>query len=179
MRQAKCIECGKGSMRRMRVKVPHEIRGLRFEVEDEANVCSQCGFMTIPWDRGDEHGKLVDQEYRRLAGILTTEEIREARRRLRMNQREFAEYLGVGEASVKRWETGVLPDKSSSDLIRLKTDPEAARANYDALRSRLGTRQPGKLTIILDSVALTPQQGFSWQSVPAYLGPGSLPHRIQ
>ncbi|MFZ5928705.1 MAG: type II TA system antitoxin MqsA family protein [Acidobacteriota bacterium] len=175
----KCVECGKGRMQRKLTRVPHDIRGIRFEVEDRVNVCSHCGFITIPLDQADEHGRLTDQIYRRLAGILTTEEIREARRRLRMNQREFAEYLGVGEASVKRWETGVLPDKSSSDLIRLKTDPEAARANYDALRSRLGLRQPEKLTIVLDSGALTQQQGFSWQSVSAYLGPGALPRRIQ
>lgn len=137
----KCVDCGKGRMVMKRVRVPHEIRGVRFEVEDEARVCSHCGFITIPLAQADRHGRLVDEPYRRLAGILTAEEIRQVRRRLKMSQREFAEYLGVGEASVKRWETGVLPDKSSSDLIRLKTDPEAARQNWVQLRSLL--RQTG------------------------------------
>ncbi len=126
----KCIDCGKGKVEKRRVKVPHEIRGVRLEVEDTVNVCSHCGSISIPLAHADEHGRLVDEAYRRLAGILTVEEIKAARHRLRMSQRQFAEYLGVGEASVKRWETGVLPDKSSSDLIRLKTDPEAALANY-------------------------------------------------
>lgn len=129
----KCVECGQGRMKMKRTMVPHEIRGIRFEVEDRVNVCDHCGFITIPFRRADEHGRLVDETYRQLAGILTVEEIKEARKRLRMSQREFAEYLGVGEASVKRWETGVLPDKSSSDLIRLKTDPEAARENWRRL----------------------------------------------
>lgn len=133
----RCVDCGKGRMRRKLTPVPHEIRGVSFEVEDTVHVCDVCGFITIPWDRLREHGRLVDATYRRLAGILTKEEIRDSRRRLGLSQREFAEYLGVGAASVKRWEKGVLPDKSSSDLIRLKTDPEAARQNWTRLKSLL------------------------------------------
>lgn len=138
----KCVDCGKGRMRRKLTPVPHEIRGVSFEVEDKVHVCDVCGFITIPWDRLREHGRLVDATYRRLAGILTKEEIRESRRRLGLSQREFAEYLGVGVASVKRWEKGVLPDKSSSDLIRLKTDPDAARQNWTRLKSLLSKQSP-------------------------------------
>ncbi|MEJ5368925.1 MAG: type II TA system antitoxin MqsA family protein [Bryobacteraceae bacterium] len=133
----RCLDCGKGKMERRRAKVPHEIRGVRFEVEDTVSVCSHCGSISIPLAHADEHGRLVDEAYRRLAGILTAEEIKAARQRLRMSQRQFAEYLGVGEASVKRWETGVLPDKSSSDLIRLKTDPQAALDNFKQLEKLL------------------------------------------
>ncbi len=138
----KCVECGKGRMKMRLARVPHEIRGLKFEVEDTVNVCDSCGFITIPLARADEHGRLVDATYRRLADILPAEEICEARQRLGMSQREFAEYLGVGEASVKRWEAGVLPDKSSSDLIRLKTDPDAARQNWKRLKSLLSKKAP-------------------------------------
>jgi putative zinc finger/helix-turn-helix YgiT family protein len=140
------MECGKGWMQSKRVSVPHEIRGVQFDVEDTANVCPRCGFMTIPWERADEHGRLVDAAYRKLAGILTAEQIRQARLWLKMSQRQFAKYLGVGEASVKRWESGVLLDKSSSDLIRLKTDPEAARANWDLLQARLSHGPAAPLT---------------------------------
>lgn len=134
----RCVDCGKGRMRRKLTPVRHEIRGISFEVEDTVNVCDVCGFITIPWDRLRDHGRLVDATYRRLAGILTKEEIRESRRRLGLSQREFAAYLGVGEASVKRWERGVLPDKSSSDLIHLKTDLETARRNWTRLKALLG-----------------------------------------
>lgn len=145
----KCFDCSEGRLKRTVAKVPHEIRGLQFEVEDEVLVCSHCGAISVPWDRVDEHGRRVDATYRRLAGILTADQIREARHRLRMSQREFADYLGVGEASVKRWEAGVLPDKSSSDLIRLKTDPDEARRNYGALCRRLGLRQPERVRSVI------------------------------
>jgi putative zinc finger/helix-turn-helix YgiT family protein len=177
----KCVDCGKGRMVMKRVRVPHEIRGVRFEVEDEARVCSHCGFITIPLARADRHGRLVDETYRRLAGILTAEQIRAARKRLRMNQREFAGYLGVGEASVKRWETGVLPDKSSSDLIQLKTDPEVARRNYETLCSLLGLPRPQKpetITIILEHSRFIPEQRFAWKQ-PILDRSVARPHVIQ
>ncbi len=138
----KCFDCESGRLSRKAAKVPHEVRGLKFEVEDSVWVCNKCGAISIPPDRLKEHGRLVDEAYRRLADILTVEEIKAARHRLRMSQRQFAEYLGVGGASVKRWETGVLPDKSSSDLIRLKTDPAAARANYKQLEQLLSLGKP-------------------------------------
>jgi hypothetical protein len=37
-----------------------------------------------------------------------------------MTQRQFAEFLRVGEASVKRWETWLVQDASSDELIRVK-----------------------------------------------------------
>ena len=46
-----------------------------------------------------------------------------------MSQRDFAKYLGVGEASVKRWEAGHIQDESSDRLIRMKTDLHAAKEN--------------------------------------------------
>jgi len=181
----KCVDCRKGRMQRKRVKVPHEIRGVRFEVEDEVNVCSHCGFITIPLDHAAEHGRLVDETYRRLEGILSAEEIRAARERLNMSQREFARYLGVGEASVKRWEKGVLPDKSSSDLISLKTNLNMAKQNYELLLKRLGTAQPGNT----GPIVVRWEESSEWRSSPksfwaigeirSFLPSGKMPSQIQ
>jgi hypothetical protein len=41
-----------------------------------------------------------------------------------MSQQEFANFLGVGVASVKRWELGKIQDKLHDDLIRQKTAPK-------------------------------------------------------
>jgi hypothetical protein len=46
-----------------------------------------------------------------------------------MTQQGFSDYLGTGVASVKRWEAGQIQDRAMDQLIRLKTDPEAAREN--------------------------------------------------
>ena len=94
----------------------------------------------VPVEHANEFGQALDAAYRQAAGLLKKEQIRAARQGLRMSQREFAEYLGVGEASVKRWELGALHDKSSDNLIRQMTDPEYARRILERLCRRLGRR---------------------------------------
>ena len=132
-----CMECGSGRMRRQSARTSHQVRGVQFEIETTALVCSHCGFQMIPQDRLAEHAHQVDIGYRRAAGLLSAEEIRSARKSLKMTQQQFALYLGVGEASVKRWELGTLQDKSSDDLIRLRTDPDYAHRNLLQLCDRL------------------------------------------
>lgn len=61
--------------------------------------------------------------YRKASGLLTAAEIVAYRSSLGMSQNEYAEYLGVGIASVKRWETGFIQDKAADNLIRAKSDP--------------------------------------------------------
>ncbi|MDR3749023.1 MAG: hypothetical protein P4M04_12855 [Acidobacteriota bacterium] len=136
------MECGMGRMQLKMARTCHEVRCVKFEVEGKALVCSRCGFQVIPPDLLNEHAQLVDQGFRKAAGLLSAKDIRAARTGLGFNQQQFAEYLGVGEASVKRWELGALQDKSSDDHIRLKTDPEYARKNLDSLCERLGRKSP-------------------------------------
>jgi hypothetical protein len=54
-----------------------------------------------------------------------------------MTQQQFSDYLGTGVASVKRWEAGQIQDKAMDELIRLKTDPGAARRNLRSLEKQV------------------------------------------
>lgn len=111
-----------------------EVRGVCVEFQAEVEMCRKCGQYSIPGRVADEFGRRLDVAYRKAAGLLTVQEIIAARKRLGFkNQREFADYLGVGEASVKRWEAGALLDKSNSELIRLKTDLGTARRNAEKI----------------------------------------------
>lgn len=138
----KCTECNAGKLRRKLTTVEHEVRGLKFTLEDVALECDHCRFQIIPPDRIEAHARKTDQAYRHAAGYLTAAEIRQARARLGMTQTEFAEYLGVGEASLKRWELGALQDRSSDRLIRLQTDPDFARNSLHDLCRRLIPAEP-------------------------------------
>ena len=94
-----------------------------------------------------EYGRLLADKYRSAHGLLTSEELKERRERLSMSQAKFAEYLGVGIASVKRWEMGKVQESAMDALIRLKTEPEAARLNLktvEALGLSPGLRQTVK-----------------------------------
>jgi DNA-binding transcriptional regulator YiaG len=50
-------------------------------------------------------------------GILSSEEIKSIRKRYGFSQRAFAKILNSGEASIARYETGALPEKSLSNMI--------------------------------------------------------------
>jgi transcriptional regulator with XRE-family HTH domain len=76
-------------------------------------------------------------------GLLTTSEIKAARKRLRLTQQQFADRLKAGIASVKRWELGAIQDESSDLLIRLSTDLGAARRNVRELNA-LHRPRPGR-----------------------------------
>jgi len=47
-----------------------------------------------------------------------------------MSQIQFARYLNVGEASIKRWETCFIQDASQDDHIRVKCDAAYAEMNF-------------------------------------------------
>jgi hypothetical protein len=53
-----------------------------------------------------------------------------------MTQSQFAEYLGFGEASIKRWETYFVQEKAQDDHIRLKCDETYASSNAIEVRSK-------------------------------------------
>jgi hypothetical protein len=52
-----------------------------------------------------------------------------------MSQQEYSNYLGVGVASVKRWEAGQVQDRAMDNLIRLKTDRNSARENLEQIEN--------------------------------------------
>ena len=56
--------------------------------------------------------------YRKKHGLLTSEEIVNFRSLFGMSQAAFANYLKVGETSVKRWETYFVQDADQDEHIR-------------------------------------------------------------
>lgn len=123
-----CYHCG-GQMRSQRAKLPGEYAGEKFVVETEATVCSKCRHTALRADQIDAYTMKLADQYRARHRLLTSQEIRAIRNRLGMSQDEFANYLNVGPASVKRWELGKAQDKSSDELIRLKSNLARAEQN--------------------------------------------------
>lgn len=101
----------------------------RFTVMGPTEVCPKCGITSVTFDHYGELGTAVADAYREKHKLLTSGEIRKLRSRVRMTQEAFANYLGVGVASLKRWETGRAQDASSDQLIRVKTDAAMAEQN--------------------------------------------------
>jgi len=131
-----CFECGEGRLLPGLITLTGERNGESYTVTLEGLRCDRCGFETIDSAQSAEFTRLVSDAYRSAHVLLTGAEIRRRRHAMSMSQAEFAAYLGTGVASVKRWESGQIQEKGMDELIRLKTDPDAAKRNLDALVSR-------------------------------------------
>jgi putative zinc finger/helix-turn-helix YgiT family protein len=123
-----CAECGSGRMER-HLEIEKFLYGtgdrqIELEAEVTAWTCPVCGFEVSGADAEDKRHEAVCKHL----GVLCPAQIRAIRRRRGLSQAEFARFARVGEASVKRWESGALVQNASTDLLlRLLDDDDCAR----------------------------------------------------
>lgn len=85
--------------------------------------CRNCGDVVLDIEADEQ----ITRTFRRQAGLLTPEEIRQNRKKLGLTQEELAERLCVAEATLSRWENGwQIQQRSLDKLMRLFFElPEA------------------------------------------------------
>ncbi|MGE3262640.1 MAG: type II TA system antitoxin MqsA family protein [Bacteriovoracia bacterium] len=134
----KCLNCNSEKFEEKRIRVPLEFRGETIEAIVPAFVCVKCEEPLMNDEQMSALRQEVADTYRRQNELLTAKEITDFRKRLDLSQREFAAYLEVGEASIKRWETHFIQDKSQDEHIRIKCDKEYAQMHVFDLGIMLG-----------------------------------------
>lgn len=120
-----CLRCeNQEFVRKEKALIEQEFKGELLKVKSPALACSKCGWITVGLDQLDDLRRRTADAYRDKHGLLTGDQIRRYRKLLGKSQREFAAFLRVGEASVKRWETWLVQEKGSDELIRTKCENE-------------------------------------------------------
>ncbi len=135
-----CFNCEGEKFSARKVKSEQDFKGRTFTIVTEAMSCDKCGANQFTDEQANQLRKGTVDAYKNEEGLLTSENIRKYREELGMSQALFAEYLGVGIASIKRWETYFIQEKSQDDLIRMKCDPEFAQMN--AMKVKWAYDQP-------------------------------------
>lgn len=79
----------------------------------------------------------MSDAYRRKVGLLTIGEIDRLRRNLAMTWTEFADYVSIGIATLKRWRRGEIQTQALDRLVRLKADPRFIEKALSDLHARL------------------------------------------
>ena len=95
-----------------------------FVIRYDALVCPKCGFKTVPRQKAADFALRIADAYRKAHGLLTGLEIKALRVKLGMTQRQFNEFLGIREGSVKRWELGEIQDPAMNRLMLLAVADE-------------------------------------------------------
>jgi len=94
------------------IRIDHDGRKYDVEIpEFSAPKCSNCGELSID----ETASQQIDSAFRRQPGLLTPAEIRDGRLGLGLKQDDFAEQLGLAEATVSRWENGAQVQERSLD----------------------------------------------------------------
>jgi putative zinc finger/helix-turn-helix YgiT family protein len=110
-----CFVCDEGMFIDQFAEVEGEVKGEKFKVRTNALVCDKCGHVAMEGSDTSEFMRRLADAYRRAHNLLTSEEVK--RIRGGMSQQRFARALGVGVASVKRWELGLVQEERNNALI--------------------------------------------------------------
>jgi putative zinc finger/helix-turn-helix YgiT family protein len=135
-----CLNCDSDKFVVKKMRFNPEIKGEEVEVIVPCHVCKKCESPLMDGKQMNTLRKAAADKYRELHGLLTSKEIVQYRKALGMSQTAFANYLKVGEASIKRWETYYIQDPSQDALIRLKCDE--AYAEHNALEVHWKSHPP-------------------------------------
>jgi putative zinc finger/helix-turn-helix YgiT family protein len=125
----KCLNCDCEKFEKKNIRFNPEIKGEEVEVVVPSYVCKECQTPLMDGDQMNLLRRKAADKYRKQHNLLSSEEIIKFRTMLGMSQTAFANYLKVGEASVKRWETYFVQDVVQDDHIRLKCDEAYAELN--------------------------------------------------
>jgi len=117
MENLKCPSCST-QMELKNLWKEKTLKGVDIEYTTEAYVCPECGLEAGTVDSAGKAQRAIADAYREKVGLLTSREIKSLRERLGMTQQQLAEAMGVGVASIKRWETGMIQTRSMDSALR-------------------------------------------------------------
>lgn len=107
-------------------KKDFNVRGESFSVDVAYYQCPQCHEEFTDPSLPDPFASAYEM-FRRNHRMLTPQEIRDFRHRFGLTQAELAGILGLGGATLSRYESGRLQDETHDTLLRLAMEPENLR----------------------------------------------------
>ena len=168
-----CIKCDNEEFaEKPNAIIEQEFRGEKLNVKTTAMACTKCGWTTLTLKQTDELRRKTADAYREKHGLLTSVQIKSARKLLNMSQREFAAFLGVGEASVKRWETWLVQEKGNDQLIRVKCENQIRQELCKNVQPRVYLTVPQEVYLVAQA---TVQQNVADCVVPRWADQEATP----
>lgn len=116
----KVMNCprGHGAMEEKRIKRTVSFKGIGVRVAEDVFVCPVCRLSAGSVGSAGKIQRAVAAAYREQTGLLTGDEIKRLRKERNMTQADLAALMGVGIASIKRWETGAVQTKVMDHALR-------------------------------------------------------------
>ena len=153
-----CPNCEKDSpVELVREIEEFNVRGESIMVEAEFYRCQECGEQFENSKSTIDPYETAYHEYRTRKGMLQPEEIRLFRSQRGLTQKELSDLLGIGIATLNRYENGALQSESDDRIIKLAMDP---RNFLNMVSNSQGILSDSKKQNIIEKLAV--ETGFSW-----------------
>ena len=166
-----CVECD----REVDARIDHRdetmrIRGHETTYEAEVAVCPACGAVIADSRIEEQNLAAAYSAYRTANRLLSPEEIGEIRDRYGLSLRDFSRFLGFGEQTVARYESGALQDEAHDGMMRLAETPAGASLLLRIRRDQLPERIVGAVERFIASQEPDRFQtvDLSWPPIDAY-----------
>lgn len=93
----------------------------------------------------------VRDAYRRSHRMLTSKDLVALRNRYKLTQRELAKLLGWGEATISRYETKLIQDKTYDDILkRIDNDPTEVKRFLSQNRDSFDSQRFNEIMLLVD-----------------------------
>jgi putative zinc finger/helix-turn-helix YgiT family protein len=109
-------------------------RGVDINYKENVFVCPECGLKAGTIKTAGAIQKEIADAYRVKVGLLTGDKIKSLRTSRGRTQQQLAEYMNIGVASVKRWETGLIQSKAMDRALRVHLQGYNATNTYSGNR---------------------------------------------
>ena len=132
----KTLNCpkGHGTMELKPVRKAMTFKGVDIAVDADSYVCPTCGLEAGTVETSGAMQLAIADAYRAKKGLLTSEEIKALRQARNLTQRQLAEMMNIGIASIKRWETGAVQSESMDHAMRMQLQCQIQADNYSGNR---------------------------------------------
>ena len=102
----------------------------------------------------DEENKFQDayREYRKQNRLLQSEEIKEIREKYGLSRKAFARFLGWGEITIQRYETGAIQDNAHNILLLFIKDESNFEKLFEIRKSQLEPKDVATISKKLEEI---------------------------
>ncbi|EIJ43650.1 putative zinc finger/helix-turn-helix protein, YgiT family [Beggiatoa alba B18LD] len=116
----KCPFCADGFLERKTILETYEYKGQTLTVKQAGDYCNACDEGILSGKDLQETQKQIHDFHAKIDGLLTSDEIRTIRKKLKLTQKQAALIFGGGANAFSRYERGeAMPLRATVNLLKI------------------------------------------------------------
>lgn len=138
-----CKLCESSDSSLKSIALTEKVKGVEITIQVDRAWCEKC--QSDPQKLKKAISTLFNNAYREKEGLISTESIRQIRKTIGLNQRDFARLIGLGEITVARYESGFIPSRANSLRMQHLSSLDQVKNYYQDTKSEISERGQSKI----------------------------------